>query len=79
MRITTKGQVTIPQDIREKFGFIPETEVEFCVERNKVFLKKTRTTAKKAGRGKKIVNTLKGRGDMGLSTDEIMAMTRGKS
>ena len=32
MRITTKGQVTIPQDIRERFGLLPHTEVEFVVE-----------------------------------------------
>ena len=33
MRITSKGQVTIPQVIREKYGFMPETDVEF-VERD---------------------------------------------
>ena len=29
MKITTKGQVTIPQDLREVFGLLPNTEVEF--------------------------------------------------
>jgi AbrB family looped-hinge helix DNA binding protein len=32
MRITTKGQVTIPQHIREKLGIPPATEVEFVEE-----------------------------------------------
>ena len=38
MRITTKGQVTIPQDIRERFGLLPHTEVEFVVEGETVLL-----------------------------------------
>ena len=29
MQITSKGQVTIPQDIREKLGLLPDTAVEF--------------------------------------------------
>ncbi len=31
MRITSKGQVTIPLAIREQAGFLPETEVEFIM------------------------------------------------
>ena len=31
MRITTKGQVTIPQAIRERLGLLPYSEVEFDV------------------------------------------------
>ena len=36
MHITTKGQVTIPQHIRDKFGFLPHTEVEFVEENGKI-------------------------------------------
>ena len=32
MKVTTKGQVTIPLHIRERFGILPNTEVEFKVE-----------------------------------------------
>jgi len=32
MRVTSKGQVTIPAGIRERFGFLPGAEVEFVVE-----------------------------------------------
>ena len=31
MRITSKGQVTIPQDIREELGLLPNTEVVFDI------------------------------------------------
>lgn len=40
MRIGERGQVTIPKDIREKFGLAPETEVEFRVIRGSIVLKK---------------------------------------
>ena len=40
MRITSKGQVTIPQEIREKHGLLPNTEVDFVVERGRVFLRR---------------------------------------
>ena len=32
MRVTSKGQVTIPQEIRERFGFMPETEIDFVID-----------------------------------------------
>ena len=40
MRVTTKGQVTIPQHIREKLGITPSTEVDFVEEEGRVFLVK---------------------------------------
>lgn len=40
MRITSKGQVTIPVEIREKFGLLPYTEGEFVVSEDKVILTK---------------------------------------
>ena len=41
MKIGERGQVTIPKDIREKFGLIPETEVEFQVLNGSIVLKKS--------------------------------------
>jgi AbrB family looped-hinge helix DNA binding protein len=34
MRITSKGQVTIPMEIWEKLGLLPDTEVEFELTRD---------------------------------------------
>ena len=34
MRVTSKGQVTIPIEVREKLGIFPNTEVEFEVRGN---------------------------------------------
>ena len=41
MRITSKGQVTIPQDIRRQCGLLPHTEVVFRVEEGRVLLEKS--------------------------------------
>ena len=74
MRITTKGQVTIPIEIRERLGLHPETEVEFEVTGNSVRIRKARTAN---GRGRRLVSRMKGRATTRLSTDEILALTRG--
>jgi AbrB family looped-hinge helix DNA binding protein len=73
MRITAKGQVTIPQPIRRQLGLHPSTEVEFEVAGNAVRIRKA---SGKSGRGQRIVGHLTGRGGVRLSTDEIMALTR---
>jgi len=76
MRVTSRGQVTIPAEIREKAGLLPETEVEFHFDGEVVSIVKSQT-ARKATRGARLVAHLKGRGDVAMSTDEIMALTRG--
>lgn len=75
MKITTKGQVTIPQEIREQFGLLPHTEVEFEVRGDEVVL----VRADSRRRGRRIVDRLRGRGDVPMTTDEIMALTRSES
>jgi len=75
MRITSKGQVTIPADIRDKAGLLPHTEVEFIYDGRTVRVVPARNK-KKPGRGTRIVTHLRGRGDVKMSTDEIMALTR---
>jgi AbrB family looped-hinge helix DNA binding protein len=40
MRITSKGQVTIPREIREQCGLLPHTEVRFVVENGRVLIEK---------------------------------------
>jgi AbrB family looped-hinge helix DNA binding protein len=75
MRITSKGQVTIPQEIRERLGFLPDTEVEFIAERNAVRIIKARGGAR---RGRRVVERLRGRATVSMSTSEIMALTRGE-
>ncbi|MEA1929002.1 MAG: AbrB/MazE/SpoVT family DNA-binding domain-containing protein [Candidatus Auribacterota bacterium] len=40
MLITTKGQVTIPLEIREQMGFLPHTEVQFLIKGKSALLEK---------------------------------------
>jgi AbrB family looped-hinge helix DNA binding protein len=72
MRVTTKGQVTIPQNIREKLGITPATEVDFVEEKGRVFLVKRK--GKKAATRK--FAKLRGIATVKMTTDEIMALTR---
>ena len=73
MRITSKGQVTIPQEIREKLGLHPNTEVEFSVERGQAVLrpKKGRPTI-----GQLTVQRLKQGPKMIMSSKELLALLR---
>jgi AbrB family looped-hinge helix DNA binding protein len=77
MRITTKGQVTIPVEIREKLGLLPDSEVEFEVVGQVVRMRKVRRPRQPGRRGKSIVQRLRGRGSVRMTTDEILALTRG--
>jgi AbrB family looped-hinge helix DNA binding protein len=75
MKITTKGQVTIPQEIREHLGLQPGAEVDFKIEGKAVKLiplKKARPQARR------LVERLRGKATVRMTTDEIMALTRGK-
>ena len=73
MKITAKGQVTIPADIRERLGLLPNTEVEFTLRGNSVVVTKARRGGR---RGQRVVAHLRGRGRVQMSTDEILALTR---
>ena len=77
MRITSKGQVTIPVEIRQRAGLLPNTEVEFQFDGETVQLRRAKG-GKKPSRGARIVEHLRAhRGKLTMSTDEIMALTRG--
>lgn len=76
MRISAKGQVTIPIEIREQLGLLPDTEVEFEVLGGKALKIVKASKGRATGRGRSIVSRMQGRLAKGLSTDEIMAMTR---
>lgn len=75
MRITSKGQVTIPQEIRERFGLLPGTEVEFVANRHSVQIVKSKNLARPT-RGEAMVRRLRGRSSGKMSTDEVLALTR---
>jgi len=73
MRVTIKGQVTIPQEIREKLGITPAVEIDFIEEKGRVYLLKKTGKPKKTRKFRK----LRGIANVKMTTDEIMALTRG--
>jgi AbrB family looped-hinge helix DNA binding protein len=77
MRISSKGQITIPQNIREKAGLLPHTEVEFVAKEDGVKIVKARTP-RRADRGAIVLERLrKSAKHVTMTTDEVMALTRG--
>ena len=77
MRITSKGQVTIPIEIRERLGLLPNTEVRFEVEGNTVRI--VREENPSGSRGQRLLERMRGRATSRMSTEEIMALTRGEN
>ena len=73
MKITSKGQVTIPAEIREKAGLLPGTEVEFVLSGKRAYIRKGGSRR----RGRKLVGALRGKGTVRMTTDQIMALMRG--
>jgi len=67
--------VTIPIAVRRRLGLQPGDEVEFVVDGDSVRI--TRSTGG-VRRGRRLVDNLRGRGGVSLSTAEIMALTRGE-
>lgn len=73
MRITSKGQVTIPVELREKTGLLPATEVRFEIAGNNLLLKKIKTGS---SRGRELIARMRGKATRRLTTAQIMALTR---
>ncbi|MEE9905785.1 MAG: AbrB/MazE/SpoVT family DNA-binding domain-containing protein [Chlorobium sp.] len=72
MKVTTKGQVTIPVNIREKLGITPDTEVDFMQEGDRIVIVKRKDATTASRKFKK----LRGIATVKMTTDEIMALTR---
>jgi AbrB family looped-hinge helix DNA binding protein len=72
-KVTTKGQVMIPKRLREHLGVKPGSNVDFKLsEDGRVFLK-THHEAPESRFAR-----LRGSGKFGMTTDELMALTRGE-
>jgi AbrB family looped-hinge helix DNA binding protein len=76
MRITSKGQVTIPVEIRERAGLLPGTEVDIELDGSTVRILRA-ANPRRETRGQRVVRRLWGSGTVRMTTDEIMALMRG--
>lgn len=76
MRLTTKGQVTIPLAMRRALGLEPWTEVDFELDGDSVRIRRRVGTKR---RGERLLQALAAapRPKRGMTTDQLMALTRG--
>lgn len=71
MRVTVKGQVTIPLEVRQALGIEPGSDVDFRLdgEGARLVVDRERATTE--------ITRMRGAGDVELTTDEILALSRG--
>lgn len=74
MRVTEKGQVTIPKELRDELGIGAGSEVHLEHADDAIVIRKVKDGA---SGGARLVECRRGRGDIAMSTDEIMALTWG--
>ena len=75
MKITPKGQVTIPQPIRKSLGWKAHTDVAMRVQGDQVVLARTLARPNRR-RFRAWLKRAEGSSTAGLSTAEIMRLTR---
>lgn len=75
MRITSKGQVTIPQEMRERYRLHPHTEVEFAPGELGVVIRPARTPKR---RFREWLERARGSATVKITTAEVMQLTRGE-
>ena len=73
MRVSTKGQVTIPYEMRTKLGMLPCTEVDFILQDDGILIQKQHGSKRK---GSKLLEQLSGKAKLNMSTEYIMKLTR---
>jgi len=78
MKITVKGQITIPIALRERFGLNPGTEVEFFAGESGLQMKPRKQSQKATSAFEQWLAKAAGSAKTEMTTDEIMATTRGE-
>jgi AbrB family looped-hinge helix DNA binding protein len=73
--VTSKGQVTIPKRVRERLGIVPGSKVEFEPQADGKVVLVRKGAARRRPRSR--FAALRGTATVSMSTDEIMALTRG--
>jgi AbrB family looped-hinge helix DNA binding protein len=79
-RVTRKGQITVPKTVRDRLGIRPGSIVDFELDEQGrvVFIVKGRGKGRAGhGRAPSPFAAVRGRATTKMTTDEIMALTRG--
>ncbi len=75
MKLNSKGQVTIPAELRRSHGFVEGDEVEVVADGATLRIVHA---APESTRGERLVGRMRGRATTTRSTDELMALMRGE-
>ncbi len=73
MKISTKGQVTIPIEMRSKLGMFPHTEVKFVLHEEGILIQKQQDSISK---GSRLLERLSDKSRVNMFTEYIMKLTR---
>jgi len=71
MRITDDGQITIPAHIRAILGIAPQTDIQFVEEEGRFYIVRNNDLGSKDD-----LSRFRGIATTGMSTDEILSLTR---
>ena len=74
MKVTTEGQITIPQEIRERFHLFPGTDVEFLPQGESVLIRPVGEQT----RFQQWIERAQGSATTRLTTNEMMTAMRGE-
>lgn len=74
MRVGEKGQVTIPKHLRDQLGLRAGSEVAFELQDACIVIRKV---DEGRSQGRRLAARLRNRGDVAMTTEEILALTRG--
>jgi len=75
MKISERGQITIPKKMREQYGLFPECDVIVEPTDNGVLVRPVNSRREQV---EQWLAEMRGSANTGLSTDEIMRLTRGE-
>lgn len=82
MRVTSKGQVTIPKHLRQRTGILPGAIIEFAEKEGELVLRKSLPSSRSSGTTKdefeSYLDRVTGIVDLGMTTDELMELLRGE-
>ncbi|MBL9117494.1 MAG: AbrB/MazE/SpoVT family DNA-binding domain-containing protein [Verrucomicrobiaceae bacterium] len=76
--MSTKGQVTIPRALRERFGLLPGTELEFVADEDALRLKPRKRGKNGCSAFDTWLSKAAGSAVANVTTDQMMATTRGE-
>jgi antitoxin PrlF len=81
MRVTSKGQVTIPQDLRRLAGIEPNSDVIFGMENGKITIEPQGAGVHSNDRDRlerflRTLDAMEGTGNPAVSAADVMSLTR---